>query len=78
MVSACGEGGATGVTLKDAKEISASGAPVNDSVFIASINIDTLASGLADVKTVNGDSKTFYHMFMYPLTSVLSLQRRNR
>lgn len=44
-----------GVTLKDVKEISVPGAPLRDSMFIASTNIDTWASGPADVKAVNGD-----------------------
>jgi hypothetical protein len=47
------------VTLKDAKEISVPGAPLKDSIFIASTNIDTWASGPADAKAVNGDCERF-------------------
>jgi len=50
-----GEGDTTGVTLKDVKEISVPGAPLKDSIFIASADIGTWASGPADAKAVNGD-----------------------
>jgi len=50
-----GEGDAAGATLKDVKEISVPGAPLKDSIFIASANIDTWTSGPADAKAVNGD-----------------------
>ncbi|KAF9645012.1 hypothetical protein BDM02DRAFT_3173795 [Thelephora ganbajun] len=45
-----------GETLNNVKEISVPGAPLKDSVFIASTNIDTWASGPTDAKAVNGDS----------------------
>ncbi|KAL0955014.1 hypothetical protein HGRIS_003935 [Hohenbuehelia grisea] len=52
------EGDTTGVTLKDVKELSSPGAPLKDTLFIASTNIDTWASGPADAKPPNGDSKS--------------------
>ena len=45
----------TGATLKDVKEISVPGAPLKESIFIASTNIDSWTSGPADAKAVNGD-----------------------
>lgn len=53
-----GEGDTAGVTLKDVKEISKPGAPLKESLFIASTNIDTWQSGPADAKmpVPNGDS----------------------
>ncbi|KAG9225037.1 hypothetical protein CCMSSC00406_0001812 [Pleurotus cornucopiae] len=52
-----GEGDTTGVTLKDVKELTNPGAPLKDTLFIASTNIDTWTSGPADSKpTTNGDS----------------------
>lgn len=54
--STSGEGDTTGVALKDVKEISVPGAPLKDSLFIASADIDTWASGPADARAVNGDS----------------------
>ncbi len=51
-----GEGDTTGVTLKDVKELTNPGAPLKDTLFIASTNIDTWTSGPADSKpTTNGD-----------------------
>ena len=47
------------MTLKDVKEISLSGAPLKDSMFIPSTSIDTWASGPADAKAVNGDCERF-------------------
>lgn len=44
-----------GVTLKDVKDITTPGAPLKDSLFIASTNIDTWSSGPADSKP-NGES----------------------
>jgi len=44
-----------GVTLKDVKEVSAPGAPLKDSIFVASTNIEAWTSGPADAKAVNGD-----------------------
>ncbi|KAK7690931.1 hypothetical protein QCA50_006034 [Cerrena zonata] len=52
--STSGEGDTTGVTLKDVKELTQPGAPLKDSLFIASTNIDTWASGPADAKAPNG------------------------
>jgi hypothetical protein len=52
-----GEGNTTGVTLKGVKEITNPGAPLKDSLFIASTNIDSYNSGPADTKMPNGDSK---------------------
>jgi hypothetical protein len=51
------EGDTTGVTLRDAKEISNPGAPLKDSVFVALTNIDSWSSGPADLKASNGDSE---------------------
>ena len=44
-----------GVKSKDAKEISVPGAPLKDSLFIPSANVDTWVSGPADSKADNGD-----------------------
>ena len=52
-----GEGDTTGVTLKDVKESTSPGAPLKDSLFIASTNIDSYTSGPADAKAPNGDCK---------------------
>lgn len=52
-----GEGDTTGVTLRDVRDLSVAGAPLRDSLFIASTNIDTYTSGPADSKPTNGDSK---------------------
>ncbi|KAF9468085.1 hypothetical protein BDZ94DRAFT_1318189 [Collybia nuda] len=54
--STSSEGDTTGVTLKDVKEISNPGAPLKDSFFIASTNIDSWSSGPADAKPSNGDT----------------------
>lgn len=43
------------MTLKDVKEISSPGQPLKESLFIASVNIDTWSSGPADAKLTNGD-----------------------
>jgi len=42
-----------GVTLKDVKEISVPGAPLKDSLFIASTNINTWVVGPEDAQAVN-------------------------
>ncbi|KAG1773434.1 hypothetical protein EDD22DRAFT_857547 [Suillus occidentalis] len=56
--STASEGDTAGVTLKDVKEISKPGAPLKESFFIPSTNIDTWQSGPADAKipVPNGDS----------------------
>ena len=51
------EGDMAGVTLKDVKDITVAGAPLKDSLFIASTNIETWSSGPADSKPANGDCK---------------------
>lgn len=51
-----GEGDTTGVTLRDVRDLSVAGAPLRDSLFIASTNIDTYTSGPADSKPTNGDT----------------------
>jgi len=56
VASTSNEGDTTGVTLKDVKDISVPGAPLKDSLFIASTNIDSYLSGPADAKPTNGDS----------------------
>ncbi|KAJ7035042.1 hypothetical protein C8F04DRAFT_1099897 [Mycena alexandri] len=56
IASTSAEGDTTGVTLRDVKEITNPGGPLKDSLFIASTNIDTWASGPADAKVPNGDS----------------------
>jgi len=55
IASTNAEGDTSGVTLKDVKDISNPGAPLKDSLFIASANIDTYTSGPADAKPTNGD-----------------------
>ncbi|KAG6373468.1 hypothetical protein JVT61DRAFT_6621 [Boletus reticuloceps] len=50
------EGDTTGLTLKDVKEISTTGTPLQDSLFIASANIESWQSGPADAKSSNGDT----------------------
>lgn len=59
IASTSGEGNTTGVTLRDVREITTPGAPLKDTLFIASTNIDTWASGPADAAKVpsatNGD-----------------------
>ncbi|KAF7966549.1 hypothetical protein HWV62_37896 [Athelia sp. TMB] len=50
--STSGEGNTTGVTLRDVREISTPGAPLKDTLFIASTNIDTWTSGPADAAKV--------------------------
>lgn len=85
IASTSNEGDTTGVTLKDAKDITAPGAPLKDSIFIASTNIESYTSGPADAKPTNGDSTfslvparhhaVFSHLFVYsPFAS--SLQNR--
>ena len=63
-----------GLTLKDVKEISTAGSPLKDSVFIASTNIDTWASGPADAKptAANGDCESLdaVHISLYPYLSI--------
>ncbi|KAJ8508803.1 hypothetical protein ONZ45_g8961 [Pleurotus djamor] len=57
IASTSGEGDTTGVTLKDVKELTNPGAPLKESLFIASTNIDTWTSGPADSKpTSNGSA----------------------
>ncbi|EGN99245.1 hypothetical protein SERLA73DRAFT_160712 [Serpula lacrymans var. lacrymans S7.3] len=56
IASTSGEGDTTGVSLKDVKELTKPGAPLKDSLFVASTNIDTWQSGPADAKVPNGDS----------------------
>ncbi|KAF7799771.1 hypothetical protein EIP86_011013 [Pleurotus ostreatoroseus] len=51
-----GEGDTQGVTLKDAKDITAPGQPLKDQLFIATTNIDTWSSGPAGSQAPNGDS----------------------
>jgi hypothetical protein len=55
--STASEGDTAGITLKDVKEISKPGAPLKESFFIPSANIDTWQSGPADAKipVSNGD-----------------------
>ncbi|KIP05849.1 hypothetical protein PHLGIDRAFT_30736 [Phlebiopsis gigantea 11061_1 CR5-6] len=50
------EGDTSGVMLKDAKELSAPGQPLKESLFVAAANIDAWSSGPADAKLTNGDS----------------------
>ncbi|PPQ95227.1 hypothetical protein CVT26_014918 [Gymnopilus dilepis] len=50
------EGDTTGVTLKDAKDVSAPGAPLKDSLFVAATNIESYTSGPADARPTNGDT----------------------
>ncbi|KAI0058177.1 hypothetical protein BV25DRAFT_1919547 [Artomyces pyxidatus] len=56
IASTSGEGDTTGLTLRDVKELTSPGAPLKDTLFIASTNIDTWSSGPADAKAPNGDS----------------------
>ncbi|KAF8071968.1 hypothetical protein FPV67DRAFT_1483313 [Lyophyllum atratum] len=56
IASTSGEGDTTGVTLKDVKEISNPGAPLKETLFVASTNIDTWSSGPADAKPSNGET----------------------
>ena len=55
MGSTSGEGDTTGVTLKDVKDLTTAGAPLKDSLFIASTNIDSYLSGPADARPTNGE-----------------------
>ncbi|KAJ3486449.1 hypothetical protein NLI96_g4251 [Meripilus lineatus] len=55
VLSTSGEGDTTGVTLKDVKELTQPGAPLKDTLFIASTNIETWASGPADAKAPNAN-----------------------
>jgi hypothetical protein len=43
------------VTLRDAREISNPGAPLKDSIFIATTNIESYTTGPAESKSSNGD-----------------------
>ncbi|KAF5326706.1 hypothetical protein D9619_004496 [Psilocybe cf. subviscida] len=54
--STAGEGDTSGVTLKDVRDVNIQGAPLKDSLFIASTNIESYTSGPADAKPTNGDS----------------------
>ncbi|OSX58862.1 hypothetical protein POSPLADRAFT_1067357 [Postia placenta MAD-698-R-SB12] len=59
IASTSGEGDTTGVTLRDVKDLSAPGAPLKETLFIAATNIEQWSSGPADAKaptTTNGDS----------------------
>ncbi|KZT00786.1 uncharacterized protein LAESUDRAFT_665282 [Laetiporus sulphureus 93-53] len=62
IASTSGEGDTTGVTLRDVKELTTSGAPLREQLFIAATNIDQWSSGPADSKApatqpaVNGDT----------------------
>ncbi|KAF9533809.1 hypothetical protein CPB83DRAFT_844552 [Crepidotus variabilis] len=57
IASAITEGDASGVTLKDARDIGNRGAPLQPSVFIPASNIDSYTSGPADAsRPSNGDS----------------------
>ena len=49
------EGDAKGVTLKDVKDITASGIPPKNPLFVPSTNIGSYTSGPADAKPANGD-----------------------
>jgi hypothetical protein len=67
--STTSEGDTAGVTLKDAKDITAPGAPLKDQLFIASVNIDSYTSGPADAKPANGDcmflsAEPYHHSFI--------------
>ncbi|THH33185.1 hypothetical protein EUX98_g967 [Antrodiella citrinella] len=55
VASTGGEGDTTGVTLKDVKELTAPGAPLKETYFVASTNIDTWSCRAADAKAPNGD-----------------------
>lgn len=54
--STSGEGDTTGVTLKDSKDLTTPGAPIKDTIFIASTNIESYTSGPADARPANGDT----------------------
>ncbi|KAF9552068.1 hypothetical protein CPC08DRAFT_768596 [Agrocybe pediades] len=56
IASTAGEGDMSGVTLKDVRDVGIPGAPLKDSLFIASTNIDSYTSGPADSKPTNGDT----------------------
>ncbi|PPQ94475.1 hypothetical protein CVT25_001108 [Psilocybe cyanescens] len=56
ITSTSAEGDTNGVTLKDVKDVSNPGAPLKDTLFIASTNIDSYTSGPADARPTNGDS----------------------
>ncbi|KAH9481288.1 PAB1-binding protein 1 [Psilocybe cubensis] len=54
--STSAEGNTNGVTLKDVKDVNNPGAPLKDTLFIASTDIDTYTSGPADARPTNGDT----------------------
>ncbi|KAH9945455.1 uncharacterized protein BXZ73DRAFT_96444 [Epithele typhae] len=54
VLSTQAEGDTTGVTLKDAKEVTNPGAPLKETFFIAATNIQEWSSGPADAKIPNG------------------------
>ncbi|KAJ7227180.1 hypothetical protein GGX14DRAFT_418480 [Mycena pura] len=58
IASTSAEGDTTGVTLRDAKDLTAPGGPLKETLFIAATNIDNWASGPADAKP-NGSGDTF-------------------
>ncbi|KDR76155.1 hypothetical protein GALMADRAFT_139891 [Galerina marginata CBS 339.88] len=50
------DGDTAGVTLKDVKDVASPGAPLKESLFVPSTNIDHYTSGPADARPTNGDS----------------------
>jgi PAB1-binding protein PBP1 len=66
------EGDTTGVTLRDAKDLTAPGTPLKDQIFIASTNIESYTSGPADAKPANGDSE----LFVQGLASTIDLTHK--
>ena len=72
IASTGGEGEATGVTLKDVKDISNPGQPLKDTFFVATTNIETWSSGPADAQAPNGDSE---QSGASAITSLLTLLR---
>jgi hypothetical protein len=68
-----------GLTLRDAKELSAPGAPLKEQLFIPAPEIDTWSSGPADAKVPNGDC-TYYRLSIFLSMTLLfrSVQDRHR
>ncbi|EIN04841.1 hypothetical protein PUNSTDRAFT_47123 [Punctularia strigosozonata HHB-11173 SS5] len=56
VLSTGAEGDTTGVTLRDARDISVPGAPLKERHFVASTNIDRWSSGPADAQPPVGDT----------------------